>query len=276
MRLSGRRASSHASHWSPPQKVVLFSLLAVNLAAFALQVVLEMSRPGLVTDYLGLSYRGIDQAYAWQFVTAMFLQSGVAAFVGCMLILFFVGRDMECILGQKHFLYLYCAGLVGGELGHLFFMPPATVLVGSAGGVAALVIAYATILPDLEVNGPLPFLPLKLKAKYLGWLFFGVAVCAIFVRRNGVIGHSAWLGGCLVGWVYARLLGFGQPLFIQRSLQRRRLALERKARMSVEDFIAEEIDPLLEKISRSGFASLSRSERRKLAHAPEKMADRPQ
>ena len=42
--------------------------------------------------------------------------------------------------------------------------------------------------------------------------------------------------------------------------------------MSAEEFIAEEIDPLLDKISRSGLNSLTRNERRKLALARLKMS----
>jgi hypothetical protein len=41
--------------------------------------------------------------------------------------------------------------------------------------------------------------------------------------------------------------------------------------MSAGQFVAEEIDPLLEKISRQGLASLSRRERRLLDQAREKM-----
>jgi hypothetical protein len=42
--------------------------------------------------------------------------------------------------------------------------------------------------------------------------------------------------------------------------------------MNAEQFIAEEVDPLLEKISREGMQSLTRSERRILAKAREKLA----
>ena len=83
------------------------------------------------------------------------------------------------------------------------------------------------------------------------------------------------LGGCSAGWLYAHLLGFGRPSFVQRALQQRRERIERRRQMSAEEFIAEEIDPLLEKISHSGLASLSRRERRTLALAREKMSEAP-
>jgi hypothetical protein len=72
------------------------------------------------------------------------------------------------------------------------------------------------------------------------------------------------------------LLGFGRPSFVQRALRSRRLEGERRRQMSLDEFIAEEIDPVLEKISRSGLGSLSRRERRALAEAREKMTESPQ
>jgi membrane associated rhomboid family serine protease len=277
MRLSGHKASSHAPRWSAPQRVLLLSLLGVNVAVFAAQEVLEAYQPGFVAQYLGLSYRGIDQAYAWQFLSAMFLQAGIVSFVANSFLLYFIGRDLESILGPKHFLYLFVAGAIGGEVGHLFLMPSTTVLLAASGGVAALVVAFAIILPELELVGSFFFvLPVKLKAKHLAVaLFVAGAVLVVFVR-DGVVGHSAWLGGGMVGWLYAHLLGFGRPSFLQRALRRRRLEGERRRQMSLDEFISLEVDPLLEKISRSGLSSLSRRERRTLDEVREKMAEPPQ
>jgi membrane associated rhomboid family serine protease len=277
MRLSGRKASSHAPHWTPRQRVVLFSLIGLNFSVFLAQQVIQAQQPDVVPEVFGLSYRGIDQAYAWQFFSAMFLHANVLGFAGNMFVLYFIGRDVESILGQKHFLYLYLAGLIGGELGHLFLMPSTTVLLAASGGVAAVVVAFATILPELELTQSLFFiLPVKLKAKYLGTaLFFAGLLLAVF-DRQGVVSHSAYLGGCAAGWLYAHLLGFGRPSVLQRALRRRRIEGERRGQMSLDEFIAEEIDPVLEKISRSGFGSLTRRERRVLGQARARMTEPPQ
>jgi membrane associated rhomboid family serine protease len=273
MRLSRRKASSYAPRWTPPQRVVLFSLIGVNLAFFVAQQLLQAYQPAVVPEYLGLSYRGIDQAYAWQFFSALFLHSGVLSFAGSMIVLYFIGRDVEAILGRKHFLYLYLCGAIGGELGHLFLMPTTTVLLAASGGVAAVVMAFATILPDLELTESLHvILPVKLKAKYFAYTLFAVGAVLVVFDRRGVVSHSAYLGGCAAGWLYAHLLGFGGPSFVQRALRRRRVEGERRRRMSLDQFITEEVDPLLEKIGRSGLGSLTRSERRTLAQVREKMA----
>ncbi len=277
MRLSGRKASSHALRWSAPQRAVLFSLIGINVVAFVVQQALEVTQPGLVAQYLGLSYRGIDQAYAWQFLSAMFLHAGFFSFAGSIIVLYLIGRDVEAILGQKHLLYLFLYGVVAGELGHLFLMPATTVLVAASGGIAALFVAFATILPDWELTESLrSVLPLKLKAKYFAYALFGAGTVLLIFDRNGIVGHSAWLGGGAAGWFYAHLLGYGRPSFVQRALHNRRREGERRRQMPLEEFIAEEIDPLLEKISRSGMGSLTRSERRRLAQVREKMAEPPQ
>ncbi len=277
MRLSGRKASSYAPRWTSRQRVVLLSLIGLNFSIFVAQLALQAYQPALVPKYLGLSYRGIDQAYAWQFFSALFLYAGVFQFAGNMIVLYVIGRDVESILGRKHFLYLYFCGAIGGELGHLFLMPATTVLLGASGGVAAMVMALAIILPELELTESLFFiLPVKLKMKYFGYALCAIGVVLLVVDRNGVVSHSAWLGGGAAGWLYAHLLGFGRPSFLQRALRRRRRESERRRQMSLEEFIVEEIDPLLEKISQTGLDSLTRSERRTLAQVRGKMAQPPQ
>lgn len=277
MRLSGRKASSYAPRWSSRPRVALLSLIGLNFSIFATQLLLQVYQPTLVPEYLGLSYRGINQAYAWQFFSALFLHANVFQFVGNMLLLYVIGRDVESILGQKHFLYLYLCGGIAGELGHLFLMPGTTVLLGASGGVAAMVMALAIILPELELTDSLFFvLPVKLKMKYFGYALGAIGLVLLVFDREGIVGHSAYLGGGAAGWLFAHLLGFGRPSIVQRALRRRRLESERRRQMSLEEFIVAEIDPLLEKISLTGLESLTRNERRTLAQVREKMAQPPQ
>jgi membrane associated rhomboid family serine protease len=277
MHLSGRKYASDTQPWTQRQRIVLLTLISANLAVFAAQLLLEIDQPGFVRDYLGISDRGVRDAYAWQFLTAMFLHNGPWHLLGNMLVLFFLGRDLELILGQRHFLYLYLAGAIGGELGHLFLMPPDSVLLAASGGVAAVVVAYATMLPDLELTGTGFFMvPLHLKAKHLAYGVIALALVLVCVERTGTVSHSACLGGCAAGWLYAHLLGFGQPSFLQRFLRQNRAKAERYAHMTIEQLMSEEIDPLLEKISLYGIDSLTRAERRNLTRARERMVEKPQ
>jgi membrane associated rhomboid family serine protease len=274
MRLSGRKQLTFTRRWSQQSRIVLLTLLALNIAVFAAQLFLEAYRPGFVRDYLGISDSGVRDAYTWQFVIAPLLHDGPWHLLGNMLILFVLGRDLETILGQRHFLYLYLAGSFAGELGHLFLMPSNCVLFAASGGVAAVLAAYATILPELELTSTLFFVvPLRLKAKHLAYGAFVMALILVCIDRRGTVVHSAYLGGCAAGWLYAHLLGFGRPSILQRLISQRRATAERYQQMGAEQFMIEEIDPLLEKISRAGLKSLTRAERRILARGREKILE---
>ena len=275
MRLSGRKPSPTTRRWTQAPRVVLLGLIGLNVAVFVTQLFLDAYEPGFVREYLALSDRGLRSAYGWQFITAAFLHDGPWHLLGNMFLLYLLGRDVESIVGQRHFLFLYLAGTAAGELGHLFLMPATSALLGASGGVTAVVVAYAAILPELELTSMVFFrLPVRLKAKHLAYGAFAIAVLGIVFDRTGAVAHSAYLGGCLGGWLYAHLLGFGRPSILQRALRQRRAEAERHRMMSAEQFIAEEIDPLLDKISREGIDSLSRSERRLLAKAREKIAEK--
>ena len=272
MRLSGRKASRFTRSWAPPQRLVLLSLLGLNAAAFIFQLVLTSWNREFVLEYLGLSDRGISQAYAWQFFTAPLLYNNIWHFAANMLVLYFIGRDVEAIIGQRQFLFLYLFGAFSGELGHLFLMPSDCILFAAGGGIAAILVAYATILPDLEMTTLLLFMvPVRLRMRRVAQIALLAAIALLLFDRTGSVGHSAFLGGAVAGWFYAHLLGFGRTSLLQRMLRKRRVQAARLRSLSADQFVAEEVDPLLEKISRRGLASLSRRERRLLEQAREKM-----
>ena len=274
MRLSGRKTSLFTSPWTRRQRVVLLALIGANAAAFVVQLFLEYHKPGLVREYLALSDRGVRDAYSWQFITAIFLHTGPWHFLGNMMVLYALGRDVESILGQRHFLCLYLVGSASGDLSHLFLMPAESVLFAASGGVAAVVVAYATILPELELISARSLnLPLRPKAKHLVYGMLVIALALLCFDRKETVMHSACLGGCVAGWLYAHLLGFGRPSFLQRMLRQRRAAAERFLQLTPEQLINEEIDPLLDKISRGGIASLTRAERRILARARDRILE---
>ena len=277
MRLSGRKPSSFTRRWTQRPRVILLALMGVNVGAFVAQVFLDAYQPGFVREYLGLSEQGVHAAYGWQFLTAMFLHNGPWHLIGNILILYLFGRDVESIIGQRQFLFLYLAGAAAGELGHLFLMPSTSVLFAASGGAAAVLLAYTTILPELELTSMIfLLLPVRLKAKYLAYAALAVALWGVTLGRDSVVAYSAYLGGIMAGWFYAHLLGFGRVSILQRALQERRASRERYRAMTAEQFIAEEVDPILDKISREGLQSLTRAERRTLARAQEKFAENAQ
>ena len=97
-------------------------------------------------------------------------------------------------------------------------------------------------------------------------------IMALFTNCSYITAHYAHLAGCMFGWVYVKQLGYGNPLRIQRYFFEKRQREDRRKYMSSEQFINEEIDPILEKISRDGIRSLTRAEKRILEMGREKIA----
>ena len=248
-------------------------LIVLNVAAFLAQTIAEVFYPGLVERWFALSGLGVRSGCAWQFLTYMFLHGGPVHLLVNMLTLYFAGREVEAIAGPRHLLGVYFGGGLAGGIGQMLFTSASQPLVGASAGVCAVLIGFTTILPEIEITLLLFFvIPVRLKAKYLALaiVLFSLAL-AISGQAPG-IGHVAHLGGCLLGWVYMKQLGFGNPLRLQKYIFEKRQRAERQSRMTSTQFINEEIDPILDKISREGLHSLSRAERKILEKGRDKIA----
>ncbi len=266
----------------PSVTAILIALLAAAGSAewfFTLLDRGETVQDGAVTQWLGLSANSIAEGHFWQFFTFMFLHLGPFPLhlAANLLGLYCAGREVEPILGSKHFLGLFFLGTLFGGVVHWLagmagWVPADLPLVGISGGVIAVLVAFATILPDLDVNVRLFFvLPVQMRARQLG-LGVTVVAAALWASQTAMaIGPDAMLGGALLGWFYVKQLGYGSPYAVQRFLYNRRQREARIARMSVEQFICEEIDPILEKISQQGMHSLTRAERKLLEHGRERI-----
>jgi len=268
--------------WTTGRRSVVTLLIVTSVMAFIAQTFAEMAAPHFVEHWLCLSLDGIRQGHLWQFVTYLFIHGtpgnpavGVVHLFINMFTLYFVGREVEAIAGPRHLLAMYFLGGILGGLGQIVAFPEAGPVVGASAGVCAVLIAFTTILPEFELTLLLFFVvPIRLRAKYVGWLVAGGAVAMAAFRVLPEVAHVAHLGGCVVGWLYARQLGFGNPWWIQRRMIERRHREERLARMEPEQYMIEEIDPILDKISRDGIRSLTRRERRILERGREKISQK--
>lgn len=260
-RLIGRRGS------------LTLLLVAINIACFLAQTLLDQVSPHWVEAWLALSLEGIKSGYFWQFFTYMFLHGGVMHLLVNLFTLYFAGREVESLVGRTHFLAIYFLGGLVGGLAQILFNSGTGALLGASAGVFAILLAFTTIFPEIQITCLLFFvIPLRLKAKTLALLIVGSTLLFIAMGMMQDIGHVAHLGGCLVGWGYVRTLGFGNPFRLQEYFDRKRDLAERVQRMSPEEFISEEIDPILDKIAREGIHSLTRTERKILEKGRDKIA----
>ncbi len=280
MRPSRRQMLPFTRRWSEGRFTVAAVLIALHVAAYTAQLLVEFLTIDprwdsvRMLDWIALSGGGIAEGHYWQFFSFGLLHLGPFHALGNVLVLYLAGRELEPIIGGRNLLGLYLAGNVLGGVAHWLAMPDVP-LVGVSAGVVALVLAFTTILPELEFTVNLFFvLPIRLKSKHIAFALVVACAAMCVIPTVPQIGPVAMLAGAIVGWAYARQLGFGDPLFFQRYLFEKRQRDSRLARMSADQFVSLEIDPILEKISRDGMQSLSRAERKILALGGEKLASR--
>ena len=220
----------------------------------------------------------------WSLVTYSFFHSGLGHIFWNMLMLYFAGRIFLNLFDNKRFLNVYFLGVILGGLIFLlsYNIFPAllginTSLIGASAGVTAVLIFVCTYLPNQEVR--IVFFNVKLW--HIG--VFVVLLDLIQISLGGNVGgRLAHLGGAALGYFYAQQLmkgndigsGFAKMVDAVANLFKRS---ERKAPMKTvyrkekkgagrsENYDKEsrqrKIDAILDKISKSGYESLSKAEK---------------
>lgn len=277
MRPSRRQTQPFIRRWPSGRLTATAVLVALSAGAYTAQFLLdyalaEHGTAGLLQEWLALDGASIRAGHYWTVFTYSLLHAHPLHLLANGLLLYFAGKEVEPIIGTRHFVILYVLSTVVGGAAHLLAMPEVPLL-GITPAVAAVVIAFTTILPELDVTANLFFvLPLRLRAKYLALALLAVAAILWTVPTLPEIGPVALLAASGVAWVYVKQLGFGNPLAIQRFIFNRRQRAARLERMSAEQFITTELDPILDKIAREGMPSLSRAERKLLDQGRDKIA----
>lgn len=249
--------------------VAVFVLIALlKVAAFLFQsadgVNLLVKELTLPASFGTLLYR------PWSLLTYMFLHTGLIHLLLNMLWLYWMGAILQEYLGNKH---VYLAYFLGGLSGGLLFMFAYQVFpvfqgvkheayaLGASAGVLSIVVAVATLLPTYQVQ--LMFIGyVKLK-----WLALALVVIdLISISSGNPGGHIAHLGGALTGWLFIKqsknytFMDKIWRMFDKKSP----LKIYHKSASAVS---SDEIDVILDKISKSGYDSLTKSEKDKLYKA---------
>ena len=215
----------------------------------------------------------------WTPFTYMFMHAGVFHILFNMLWLYWFGQIFEEYLGHKRTLGLYIMGGLAGAF--LFVLSFNTLpfythsnaalnssLVGASASVMAIMVATATLLPDYTISLIL-IGPVKLK-----WLvaFFIVIDFLGIVGPNGG-GEIAHMGGGLIGFIYIKQLQKGKDwigsiIGVFKPKPVLTVVSKNNSIRNVNDLPRqEEIDHILDKISQSGYKSLSKQEKETLFRA---------
>ncbi len=274
---------------------ILTRLIYVNSGVFILSVLFSIIL-GLVT---GKNYDSASSLFTWWFalpinnlegfifkpytlITSMFLHIDLLHVFFNMLILYFLGKIFLNYFNQKQLFGLYVlGGLIGGIALLLItnispYFKASTVAYGASAAVMAIVIGVVSYTPKTTVNlfGVFP-----VKILWIGVFFVLSDIIYFYDSNTG--GHIAHLVGAGVGYWFASACKQGRDitLKINRYIDKTIGLFTRKAHMKVvynqskvrkmsdteynvnQKVSQAEIDAILDKISASGYSSLTKKEK---------------
>lgn len=268
----------------------LLKLIYINAAVFLVMAVLQIisvlsNSPAIsssVIEFLAVPASSPELIKKpWTIITYMFLHQGFFHILFNMLWLYWFGRIFSDYFNQKKLVSLYILGGLSGALLYIlsFNIFPAfadvihlSIALGASASVMAIVVATATFVPDYSVY---LFLLGKVKIKYIAiGIFLLTSVFDFSVNTGGKIAH---IGGAIMGYVYATRYRQGKDTgkWINRILDnivtwfkpRKNMKVSYKKPMTDYDYnkmradYQEQINKILEKISKGGYDSLTKKEK---------------
>ncbi|NCG26987.1 MAG: rhomboid family intramembrane serine protease [Verrucomicrobiales bacterium] len=244
----------------------------------------------------------------WTLVTYIFVHGDFYHILFNLILIWFVGRILVQLIGNKHFTGVFLLSGIVGALLHILTTSIDAPLVGASAGGFGILIATAAIIPNQVFNVLLFFfIPIRCRLKYLAAGFVFVEI--VFVVIDRVVGqefyipmisgvaHAAHLGGGLAGLIYVRAFNVGgvkvslgflkkmrkkaEKKVLKRNFKRKGKVVSAKVVTEVDgkvfesdEFTIDIINPLLEKISQNGMSSLTSEEQRILEKYSKEISER--
>ena len=258
---------------------VLEKIIAINVVVFLLGLILK---PYLIwfklpSDFSDFIFK------PWAIISYAFLHYDFLHLFFNMLWLYFLGKMFLNLFSSKMALNIYFLGAISGGL---LFMLGYTVFPGLFGlnstleGASAAVRALLIFLCAYMPNQGMRFFTFNLKLWYIGAAIVVIDVIGLFGVNAG--GNLAHLGGALLGYVYAKQLLKGQDIgkgferfmdgiaHMFKPSKKGPLKTVHKNKSKVGGYTKGEfdkfnnqkkIDVILDKISKSGYDSLTAEEK---------------
>ena len=212
----------------------------------------------------------------WTIITYMFGHDGLFHILFNMLWLYWLGRIFLDFLNKRQFIFTYLAGGLAGAALFIIaynvfpvFQPslPLAVLIGASASVMAVVAATATLLPDYSIR---LLLIGSVRLKYLALAYFILDLIGIAGTNPG--GSIAHIGGAILGFLYIKQLRSGKDWSKMFRKKRKLTIVQKDNPMAKASKLPDQeiIDQILDKISKSGYDSLSSKEKEQLFKASNK------
>ncbi|NCP20897.1 MAG: DUF1751 domain-containing protein [Flavobacteriales bacterium CG03_land_8_20_14_0_80_35_15] len=258
---------------------IVEKLIYLNLAVFILGFLtntlsfLMSNQANFIFDWFALpaQYNAL-LLKPWTLFTYAFLHASLWHILANLIVLFYFGNLFLDYLTQRQFLTYYVLGALFGGLIFILsfnFFPALknsnSVLVGASAAVTAIFVGIATYIPNYEIN--IRFIGF-VKLWVLATIWVGLDVIQIPVNNAG--GHLAHLGGALIGLILTykpqnnfKFISYLTGLFSTQKKKPLKTVYKstKKTEFSNREVNQKRIDAILDKISKSGYETLSKEEK---------------
>jgi len=213
----------------------------------------------------------------WSLITYFFVHIEVFHLIFNMMFLYWFGVIIQDFIGNKRLVQLFFYGGLAGAAAFLLVMNTVSFFIakgpnflnGASAGVFAVVVAAATIRPNYQVH-LLLFGQVRIKyiaAFYVLWSF-------IETTGSNAGGNVAHLGGAILGFIFAKnFLAASRPqaVFEIKIKEFAQVVNQQfQSKKEPETVPEDELNAILDKISQSGYDSLSDYEQKRLFKASQK------
>jgi len=219
----------------------------------------------------------------WTLITYMFTHFEVMHILWNLITLYWFGQILSEYTSPKKIIPLYLMGGIAGGLITILlftFLPhfqnySDSNMVGASAGITAIIIAAATLVPNYRIN--MLFIG-SVKLLYIALFVIFIDMLNV-ASHNNVGGNIAHLGGAIMGYVFIiqykrgrdwtlwiiRFFNFINGFFNNNQKSKMKVAYKKSVSdeaYSINKKIEQQqIDAILDKISKSGYESLSKSEK---------------
>ena len=265
---------------------IVEKLIYINLALFLMVFVVNtfgflfQAKHNFLIDWLSLPANFNDFIdKPWTIITYGFLHAGFLHILFNLIALFFIGNLFKQYFTSKQLLNFYLLGTLCGGIvfmGSYNFFPALqndsdrSILLGASAGISAIFIGIATYMPNYEVRLPLIGF---VKLWILGAIWIALDVIQIPVSNAG--GRLAHIGGALFGFIYVNYasnkeITIFNPLteIFKKKAKKSPLKTVYNSgkkntytKKSSKTTTQQEVDAILDKISKSGYETLSKEEK---------------
>lgn len=251
------------------QKLIFINILVFILCALIFSFASNQLQ---YPNWLALSSNYEDVLwFPWTLLTYGFLHSEPIHLIFNLIFLYYISILFYTFFTTRQFLTVYFlgsffAGLVFVAYG--FFFNYDNLIVGASASIMAIFIAVATYAPNYAIRLPLIG---YVKIWHLAVLYVFVDISQLLTENTG--GHIAHLSGSIIGFTFSMLMKKGIDISTFFILKKKKNTTFKKVyknkpvkkyqsvRVSDVNFKQRQIDEILEKISKSGYDSLTKEEK---------------